>query len=261
MNNKKVYNLISTKNFSQIFFKNNKYINSKLFKTTQNFNKIQKMNFRDWRKNDLVFSTDNRYAGGKIPSPYQPQFTLNEDEMAANDLLPVTDRILDYRKYMQHKGQLKYSTGLYVQDVEPFPRLKIMMICHVILNLLTEFDNSFLYKLAVKESITFIMEVVDQNDVLNNIENALITFQSMENLIIKLDDEVTLLRYFLKNDSYKKLQEEDDDKEFFKTMFFHAAFTDVPIKDRSEQTTHRKHEKPERPKTYFSEEEMITGKI
>ena len=230
----------------------------KIFKN--NFNKIQKMNYRDWRKNDLTFNSDNRYEGGKIPSPYQPQFTLNEEEMAANEKLPVADRILDYRKYMQHKGQLKYSTGIYVQDVEPFPRLKIMMICHVILNLLTEFDNSFLYKHAVKESVTFIMEVVDQNDVLNNIENALITFVSMENLIMKLDDEVTLLRLFLKNDSYKLLMEQEEDKEFYKDMFFHAAFTDTAIKDRSEQTTHRKHEKPDRPQTFFGEDEILNMK-
>ena len=215
-----------------------------------NLFKISARNFRDWRKDDLTF-TDDRYWGGKIPSPYKPQFTLTEEEKIANEKLPVHERVLDFEKYLRHKGELKYSMGLFYMDVEPFPRLKVMMICHVILNLLQEFDNTFLYKFAVKESIKFIMEVVDQNEVLVDIENALIKFESLENLICKLDDEVTLLRWFLKDNHYKKMNILNDaEKEEMKNFTFNSAFFQQPVSQTTEKNTHKKHEKPERPSSY-----------
>jgi hypothetical protein len=208
--------------------------------------------FRDWSKHEFEFP-DRRHYSGNTPSAYQPQFSLTKEEKEANDRLPVQERILDFEKYMHHKGELKYSTGTFMRDVEPFPRLKIMMLCHVILQLLKDFDNKFLYKHVLKEHIQFIMEIVDQNDVLINIEEALINYESLENLIIKLDDEVTLLRAFLKNDDYKKLLEPGKDHEDIDAGFFYSsAFTSFNgAKDAAENTTHKKHERKPRPRTLF----------
>jgi hypothetical protein len=208
--------------------------------------------FRDWSKHEFEFP-DRRYYGGKTVSPYQPQFTLTKEEKEANDKLPVQERVLDFEKYMHHKGELKYSTGTFMRDVEPFPRLKIMMLCHVILQLLKDFDNRFLYKHVLKEHTQFIMEIVDQNEVLINIEEALIKFESLENLIMRLDDEITLLRGFLKNDDYKTLldsKNEDIDAHFF----FSSAFTSFNgTSEAAENTTHKKHEKKQRPRTLFDD--------
>lgn len=206
--------------------------------------------FRDWSKHEFEFP-DRRYYGGKTPSAYSPQFSLTKEEKEANEKLPVQERVLDFEKYMHHKGELKYSTGSFMRDVEPFPRLKIMMLCHVILQLLKDFDNRFLYKHIVKEHTQFIMEIVDQNDVLINIEEALIKFENLENLIMKLDDEITLLRGYLKNDDYKQLLEADEE-EIDAGFFYSSAFTAfMGAKEGSENTTHKKHERKQRPRTLF----------
>lgn len=209
--------------------------------------KTQKRCFRDWTKNQYNFP-DNRYYGGVYVSPYKSQFTLTPEEKEANDRLPVQERILDFDKYMHHKGELKFSTGLYVRDVEPFPRLKIMMLCHIILQLTSQFNNEFLYTQAVKESMKFIMEVVDQNEVLVDIENALVKFENLENLILKLDNEVHLLRLLLKDDCYKAFLGSAETEEDYKEMFFNVAFQDLSKKN-AENVSHRKNEKPERPNT------------
>ena len=200
--------------------------------------------FRDWRKNDFTFE-DDRYYSGKIPSPYQPQWTLTTEEEVANSKLPVQERVLDFKKYMQHKGELKYSTGIYMRDIEPFPRLKIMMMCHVILDLLKEFDDSFLYKHISRENCIYIMQVVDENEVLVHIENALIFYENMENLIIKLDDEVTLLRAFLKDEAYKNTNLDDSGK------ITSSIFNILTTKDMAEETIHKKYEKPKREEYNF----------
>lgn len=234
------------------------YINSLMTKSTKPLVFNQNQSFRDWTKHEFEFP-DRRYYGGKTPSAYSPQFSLSKEEKEANDKLPVQERVLDFEKYMHHKGELKYSTGLFMRDVEPFPRLKIMMLCHVILQLLKDFDNRFLYKHVVKEHIQFIMEIVDQNEVLINIEEALIKFENLENLILKLDDEVTLLRGFLKNDDYKKLLKEGAKEDLDAGFFYSSAFTSyMGAKEAAENTTYKKHEKKQRPRTLFDEiEEKI----
>lgn len=236
--------------YSGINFNFTRYFRNLMFKKKFIYTHPKKF-FRDWTKHPFEFP-DNRYYGGKTPSPYQPQFTLTPEEEEANKQLPVQERVLDFKKYMHHKGELKYSTGAFMVDVEPFPRLKIMMLCHVIMQLLKEFDSKFLYRHIMFEHIKFIMEIVDQNEVLVNIENALVRFENMENLIIKLDDEVTLLRFFLHDNHYKLMMNTSNESPY-PEMFFNSGVFDIVTHEKGENVSHRKHEKPERPKTIIDD--------
>ena len=217
-----------------------KHINFKqsIFKTISR-------NFRDWRAREDMSFSDNRYTGGKMVSPYQPQFSISEEEREANNKLPVHERVMDFNKYMFHKGELKYSTGTYLIDVEPFPRLKIMLLCHIILDLLKEFDNNFLYKKAVKENTIFIMEIVDQNEVLVDIENALIHYQNLEKLIMKLDGEISLLRGLIKKGITKPMEMENYKDE---ELLISAMLYTKKMDQNTERKTHMKNERPDRTK-------------
>lgn len=197
---------------------------------------------------------DNRWKGGEYPSAYNPQFTLTEEEKIANNKLPVNERILDFEKYIKHKGQLKTTTKIFMQDVEPFPRLKIMMLCQIINDLLNEFDNDFLYKLVTKEYIKYIMEVVDEYESIAEIESALVDFDSVEFLIEKLHDEVTHLKLLLKDDFYKEMLKENvsnDDEESVGLFSAAAANSEFGAVFDDEKNTYKKHEKSERNKGQF----------
>lgn len=74
---------------------------------------------------------------------------------------------------MKHKGKLKYTTGQFMIDVEPFPRLKIMMLCDIIMNNLTKLPEDFMYKHLCYEYIKHIMKVVDENESIIDIEEKL----------------------------------------------------------------------------------------
>ncbi len=152
---------------------------------------------------------------------------------------------------MRHKGELKSTTAQFMVDVEPFPRLKIMMLCQIINDLLNEFDNKFIYKAIVRELIKYIMEVVDEHESIVEIESALVDYENVENLIEKLHDEVTLLRKFLKNDSYKVMMEDSNDDDDFEGFFTSAAFAENGPSSNGEANTHRKHDKPERSKSHY----------
>lgn len=212
----------------------NQFIYTKVFKS-----------FRDWRSKEDVTFHDNRYEGGKMVSPYQPQFSISEEEREANNKLPVHERVMDFNRYMLHKGELKYSTGQYLVDVEPFPRLKIMLLCQIILDLLKEFDNNFLYKKAVRENTIFIMEIVDQNEVLVDIENALIHYQSLEKLIMKLDSEIALLRALIKKGITRAI---DMDTIPDEDLLISAMINSKRMDQNTERKTHMRNEKPERSK-------------
>lgn len=207
---------------------------------------LRKGSFKDFRMEEYEFR-DKRFKGGVQVSPYLSQFTLNEEEKKLNEKLPLNERILDFNKYMHHKGKLKPSTAASLADVEPFPRLKIMMLCSIINDLVKEFDIEFIYARVIKEFIKYVMEVVDEHESIAEIETAFPKYESIENLIEKLHDEVTLLRYLLKRDRYKVLlkssnQENDEDNDV-SSLFFAAAYTDSTNDDIGEKNTHMKHNK------------------
>ena len=74
---------------------------------------------------------------------------------------------------MKHKGKLKYTTGAYLVDVEPFPRLKIMMLCDIIMNELRKLPEELSYRHLSYEYCKHIMKVVDENESIVDIEEKL----------------------------------------------------------------------------------------
>lgn len=95
---------------------------------------------------------------------------------------------------MKHKGKLKYSTGVFLSDVEPFPRLKIMMLCDILMKLYSEIPDKFKYKHISYEYTKYIMKIVDENESIVDIESKLPNVSSAEHLIESLHNEVSLLR-------------------------------------------------------------------
>lgn len=96
---------------------------------------------------------------------------------------------------MKHVGKLKWTTGQYLGDVEPFPRLKIMMLCNIIMDKLGKLPDSFQYKHLSYEYCKFIMKVVDENESLIDIETKLSETSSCEDIIQQLHGEVILLTH------------------------------------------------------------------
>jgi hypothetical protein len=203
--------------------------------------------------------TDQRYPSGKYTSPYNPQFTLTEEERIANDKLPLEDRVLDWKKYMKHKGKLKYTTGSYLSDVEPFPRLKIMMLCDIALNHIRKLPDDFDYKHLIFNYIKFVMKIVDENESIIDIETQIPNVNSAEDIIEMLHNEVILLQTLVDNRPWEQIELEEKDfnaKEFF---FMTAAFREKghPNPGPVESTKHKKNERPDRPATAgYSEKKM-----
>ncbi len=119
--------------------------------------------------------------------------------LIANEKLPIEERVLDWNKYMKHKGKLKYSTGIFLADVEPFPRLKIMMLCDILMGLYKQIPEKFKYKHLSYEYTKYIMRIVDENESILDIESKLTNCSSAEQLIQNLHNEVTLLRTCISN--------------------------------------------------------------
>ena len=214
------------------------------------FNTVQMKSFRDYRETDTYYQADNNNSTERR-TPYQPQFELSDAEKIENDKLPVEERVLDWRKYMKHKGKLKYTTGVYLVDVEPFPRLKIMMLCDIAMNHIKKLPDSFEYKHMIFNYIKYIMKVIDDNESIIDIESKISNVSSAEDIIMMLHNEVTLLQRIEKNRLWEFIEEEKkkiDYKEFF---FYSAAFKDFgnATTGATESTKHKKNERPERPAT------------
>jgi hypothetical protein len=213
------------------------------------FVKFSLKSFRNPR--GINYLGDYRYAAGEMTNPYKPQFEMTEEERVENDKLPLEERVLDWRKYMKHKGKLKYSTGVFLTDVEPFPRLKIMMICDIALTYIKQMPDSFDYKHYIFQYFKFIMKLVDQNESIIDIEAQVPNCNNAEEMIEMLHNEVIFLQYCIDNKVWDSLQEKDPngftDKEFF---FMTAAFREnQPFPGATETTKHKKNERPTRPAT------------
>lgn len=218
---------------------------------TRGLNLIPQKGFRDFRDQQFFDYPDNREKTGHYRSPYQAQFTLSEKERKENDKLPVEERVLDWKKYMKHKGKLKYTTGVYLVDVEPFPRLKVMMLCDIALSYLRKIPDSHEYKHFSFAWVKYIMRVVDENESIIDIESKLKDITKIEDLIMLLNKEVLLLKTIVRERLWEVIEREVksiDYKEFF---FMSAAFRDMghPFVGPIDTTKHKKNERPERPKT------------
>ena len=160
---------------------------------------------------------------------------------------------------MKHKGKLKYTTGVYLSDVEPFPRLKIMMICDIALNHIRQLPDKFEYKHLIFNFIKFVMKIVDENESIIDIETQIPNVNSAEDIIEMLHNEVILLQTLIDGKPWEHIEEEEKDfnaKEFF---FMTAAFREKghPTPAPTESAKHKKNEKPERPATAgYSEKKM-----
>jgi len=127
-------------------------------------------------------------------------------------------------------------------DVEPFPRLKIMMLCDIIMNYLKQLPEELMYRHLSYEYCKHIMKVVDENESIIDIEEKLsgiymlynifivlysytylyiyiiIEIHSAEDLINQLHGEVTLLKNWIEWRPWEDLKKENetfDAKEFF----------------------------------------------
>jgi hypothetical protein len=225
--------------------------------TSSHFLKFSLRNFRDPR--GFGHYSDQRYPSGSYSSPYNAQFTLTEEERIENEKLPLEDRVLDWKKYMKHKGKLKYTTGTYLTDVEPFPRLKIMMLCDIALNYIRKLPDKFDYKHLIFNYIKFVMKIVDENESIIDIETQIPNVSSAEDIIEMLHNEVILLQTLVDYRPWEQIELEEKDfdaKEFF---FMTAAFREQghPNLGPVESTKHKKNERPDRPATAgYSEKKL-----
>lgn len=206
--------------------------------------------FRDYRDGNYNYKP-NDLDYNVVRSRYQPQFDLTEEERIENDKLPVEERILDWRKYMKHKGKLKYTSGVFLVDVEPFPRLKIMMLCDIAMNTLKKMPDSLEYKHYIYNYIKYIMRVVDENESIVDIESKLSDIKSAEDLIMSLHNEVTLLYKILNEKWWEIYEEEKKNSDLKEFLFQSVAFKDFLSKGNKfgESEPHRKNERPQRPST------------
>lgn len=148
--------------------------------------------YRDVRDTYHYFP-DDRYRAGGRGNPYLKPFSLTEEEKALNEKLPIEERLFDWDKYMKHTGKLKPTSGKYLEDVEAFPRMKIMMLCDIILQKLAKIPDDFGYKEMSFEYTKFIMKVTDENENIIELLDKLNKFNTLEELIQALHNEVTLL--------------------------------------------------------------------
>jgi hypothetical protein len=123
---------------------------------------------------------------------------------------------------MRHKGKVKAATGKFAMDVEPFPRLKVMMLCDIIMGLNKQLPDKLNYKHFVHEHTKFIMEIIDENESIYDIETKLPSFESVEHLIMALHDQVTLSRIYIEDRPWETIEKEL--KDFDYKSFFYVSY-------------------------------------
>ena len=123
----------------------------------------------------------------------QPEVKISPKEIKDQKDLPVWERVFDHRKYMEHEGPLKMTTGLSMVDVEPFPRLKLMKLYHMTLDVIRELPDEYEYKIISEELTRYRMKVVDENLNIKKIEET-IAYGMIEELIFQAHSELKLLR-------------------------------------------------------------------
>ena len=131
-------------------------------------------------------------------NPYMHDPTpMSQEQRGEQTAMPVWDRVFDHKKYMEHEGPLKLSTGYSFVDVEPFPRMKLMKLYYLILQEVQNLPDEYGYKYYAREQTRYRMKVVDENMSIRQIEET-IASGIVEELIFAAHNEIKLLRIMQK---------------------------------------------------------------
>ena len=148
----------------------------------------------------------------KNPYMHDPN-PMSEQEREEQTALPVWERSFDHKRYMEHDGPLKMSTGIAWLDVEPFPRMKLMKLYYLILQELSDLPDEYGYKLYCRELTRYRMKIVDENMSIRTIEEK-VACGLVEQLIAQAHNELKLLRIMQKWRPWEMyMQDADIDKE------------------------------------------------
>merc|ERR1712060_236613 len=152
-------------------------------------------------------------------NPYLDDPTpMSDQERQEQTAKPVWDRTFDHKRYMQHQGPLKLSTGLAFLDVEPFPRMKLMKLYYLILQEVQQLPEEYPYKYYAREQTRWRMKVVDENESIRKIEEK-IAHGIVEQLIQAAHNELKLLRIMQKWRPWEMYgQDADEEKEHLLNM-------------------------------------------
>ena len=143
-------------------------------------------------------NTQVRFFREGFKNPYTTDPTpMSHQERKEQETLPVWDRVFDHKKYMEHDGPLKLSTGIAYLDVEPFPRMKLMKLYYLTLQEIKELPDEYSYKFMSRELTKYRMKIVDENRTIRDIENK-IASGLVEELIYQAHNEIKLLRIMKK---------------------------------------------------------------
>ncbi len=135
-----------------------------------------------------------RHFRSDFVNPYiHSEVKLTETERSTQENLPVWERTFDFKKYMEHDGPLKLSTGIAHLDVEPFPRMKLMKLYYLTLEELKDLPDKYGYKFLSQELTRFRMKVVDENRSIRAIEEK-VAAGMVEELIYQAHNELKLIR-------------------------------------------------------------------
>ena len=143
-------------------------------------------------------------------NPYRNNPTpLSQAERDEQAVRPVWERVFDHKKYMQHDGPLKLSTGIAYLDVEPFPRMKLMKLYYLTLDEINQLPDVYSYKFLSRELTRFRMQVVDEHDNIREIEEK-ISSGLIEELIFQAHNELKLLRLIRQWKPWEEMVDDDD---------------------------------------------------
>ena len=96
-------------------------------------NGMTKIAVKPFKVGQIAYLPKRDFRPGTL-NPYKwDPVELTETDREAQTSAPVWDRVFDHKKYMQHEGPLKLSTGIAYLDVEPFPRMKLMKLYYLTL--------------------------------------------------------------------------------------------------------------------------------
>ena len=119
----------------------------------------------------LLAPAASRGFRSDFKNPYMNDPTpMSQQERDEQTAMPVWDRTFDHKKYMEHDGPLKMSTGIAWLDVEPFPRMKLMKLYYLILQEISNLPDEYGYKYYCRELTRFRMKIVDEHMSIREIE-------------------------------------------------------------------------------------------
>ena len=96
----------------------------------------------------------------------------------------------DYRDLDQ---PIKVRTYYSMLEVEPFPRLKLMKLCKIILEEMEEMPDDFYFKIYYTERIKWIMDVTHKYVDVEALE-VIFEYEEIEHFIQRLSDSVIFIR-------------------------------------------------------------------